>query len=179
MRTKVFFTSSLLALTTLATLPSCKSASKVSNDTSLVDRSQQMVNDMKRISSLVTPAADGLKVVEVKNYFVRNDVSEYGTLVFDSETAFSDYFGMATTMAPNGKPTEIDFRTQRVICISCAPTTDDVRISFEAITLQDDVLHVVYTTTVEGSHPSYTTAPCEILAVSGAQGKKVVFEKKE
>lgn len=179
MKLKVFLTSSLLTLMATATVSSCKSSAKTNSDKALVSPSQQMENDIRRIGKLVTPVSDGLQVMEVKNYFVRSDVSEYGTLVFDSEKAFADYFGMATAMGPNGKPTEIDFSTQRVICISCKPTTDDVRITFGTIKLHDNVLHVGYSMKVKGSHPSYTTSPCELIAVSGAQGKKVVFEKED
>ena len=51
------------------------------------------------------------------NYFVNNSVDKLPDVKIESQDDFQKYFGMATAMGPNGKPTAIDFNKQYVIAV--------------------------------------------------------------
>lgn len=69
-----------------------------------------------------------------KNYFVKNDIKTINASKFETEESFNNVFGMATTMAKDGKPTKIDFSKQFVIAV-IRPETD-LDTSMEPVRLE-------------------------------------------
>ena len=51
------------------------------------------------------------------NYFVNNNVDKLPFVKIESQDDFQNFFGMAATMGPKGKPTAIDFKKQYVIAV--------------------------------------------------------------
>jgi hypothetical protein len=66
---------------------------------------------------------DSIPYVIAQNYFVKNNVDTIPNPKIDTEEVFNSYFGMATTMGKNGKPTKIDFDKEYVIAVAL-PKTD-------------------------------------------------------
>ncbi|PHO01769.1 hypothetical protein CSC82_21900, partial [Rhodobacteraceae bacterium 4F10] len=50
-------------------------------------------------------------------YFIKNNIEELPSKI-DSREEFEKYFGMATVMGENGKPTSIDFEKEYVIAVT-------------------------------------------------------------
>lgn len=71
-----------------------------------------------------------------KNYFVLNTVDKLDNPKIETAETFNATFGMATTMGPEGKPTDIDFKTQFVIGV-ILPETDHMT-TIEPVSLQKD-----------------------------------------
>jgi hypothetical protein len=69
-----------------------------------------------------------------KNYFVLNTVGTLDNPKIENSENFNKIFGMATTMGADGKPTDIDFKTQFVIGVILPET--NVMTTIEPVSLQ-------------------------------------------
>lgn len=69
----------------------------------------------------------------VDNYFVRNDVEGTPPITIKGSDEFERYFGMAATMGPDGRPTDVDFNKYYVICVALPPTDLDTDLSVESL----------------------------------------------
>ncbi len=69
----------------------------------------------------------------VDNYFVRNDVEGTPPTTIKVSDEFERYFGMAATMGPGGRPTDVDFNKYYVICVALPPTDLEMGLSVESL----------------------------------------------
>lgn len=71
-----------------------------------------------------------------KNYFINNSVPE-GNIVckITDENEFNKYFGMATTMSKDGRPTAIDFSKKLVVAILTESSSSLTEIAVEKVFL--------------------------------------------
>ena len=113
---------------------------------------------------------------EARNYFVRNDVSQVPEVI-TTEADFMKYFGMATTMGLDGKPTEIDWDKQFVIAAVLPETS--VQTEIKPVKLKSEGDHLVFTYMVrEGETMSYTSRPSLIVIVEGDGSTPVILVRK-
>lgn len=108
-------------------------------------------------------------------YFVRNDVSSYGTMIIDTMDKFERTFGMATTMGKDGKPTEINFEKQFVIAVTMGETEYDTDIKPVRLEKSSDGLVLTMNVVKQGEKRSYSITPCLILVVDKKYQDKVKF----
>ena len=111
-----------------------------------------------------------------KNYFYKNDLDVLpASPKITSEEAFNKFFGMATTMGENGKPTPIDFTKQFVLAIVLPVTDYDTEINPEKVEEKDNVL--LYTYKVKtGEKQSYSIQPISIIILDKKyENKEVVL----
>jgi len=87
-------------------------------------------------SSTTTSQKTDIPFTLAKNYFVKNTFEKLDNPKIETHEQFNEIFGMATTMAKDGKPTEIDFAKQYVIAV-ILPNTDSIT-SLAPISLQKD-----------------------------------------
>lgn len=114
-----------------------------------------------------------------KNYFVNNTVTSLDNPKIETPEQFSEIFGMATTMGPEGKPTAIDFASQYVIAVLVPET--NLSTSIEPVSLQKDAdgsLTLKYRVTV-GEARSYTIQPFFAIVVDRTENGMLTVERVE
>jgi hypothetical protein len=117
--------------------------------------------------------------VVAKNYFVKNTYQP-GQLVnpkITSEEEFSRFFGLATTMGENGRPTPIDFTKQYAIAVIGAQTDKSTTLTVSSLQKVGAQVVLRYEEQV-GASQSYTTQPFLLLIVSNEFAGEVTVEKK-
>jgi hypothetical protein len=110
-------------------------------------------------------AAEEIPYVVAHNYFVKNTVESIENPKIKTEAVFNSYFGMATTMGENGKPTKIDFDKEYVIAV-VLPKSDIASI-IKPISLKKEKDNaIVLSYQIEsGSKQSFVSKPVLILVV--------------
>lgn len=103
---------------------------------------------------------------EAQRYFVKNTYKE-GQLTnpkISTQENFDKFFGMATTMGPNGKPTPIDFTKQYVIAVIGNVTDKATTLSVNSLKQKGDTITLRYKQ-LEGEKQSFTIQPLLLLRV--------------
>ena len=110
-----------------------------------------------------------------KNYFFKNDqvIPEYPKITTEEE--FNKFFGMATTMGKDGKPTAIDFTKQFVLAI-VLPVTD-IATEINPVKVEEKGDSLLYTYDVKtGEKQSFTIQPVSIIILDKQyENKRVVL----
>lgn len=112
-----------------------------------------------------------------EKYFLKNDAPSLPDPKIDSAEEFQKFFGSATVMGDDGKPTAIDFQRQFVIAVA-KPSTN-MATELTPVSLVDDgagTLTLSYKVE-EGEEQSHTIRPALVVIVSKtAEGDVVVNE---
>lgn len=100
-------------------------------------------------------------------YFVLNDVKdEEIPSKITSQEELTAYFGMATVMGENGKPTEVDFKKNFIIPIVYPKTDQETSILVERLWHTNPGVLTLVAGTVRGEeHRSFTIRPVMLLVV--------------
>jgi hypothetical protein len=112
-----------------------------------------------------------------KNYFVRNDVTDFKPKKIDTQKDFENVFGMAAFMGKDGEPTVIDFGKQYVLAVMMAPTnrSTDIRpISLKRNGTAKSLVFI-YKIKQDKVKQSYTITPCLLLVVDKKYDGEVTF----
>jgi hypothetical protein len=112
-----------------------------------------------------TAIQDTIPYAVAQNYFVKNTVDVIANPKIETEEVFNSYFGAATTMGKNGKPTAVDFNKEFAIAI-VLPKTDNTT-TIQPVALKkagDDALVLEYKVAV-GDKQSYTSRPFLLVLV--------------
>lgn len=107
-------------------------------------------------------AAEEVGFEEAKNYFFKNDQQIPASPKITTGEAFCKLFGMATTMADDGKPTEIDFAKQFVLAIVLPVTDMATEITPVKVESKGDSLFYTYDVKT-GEKQSFATQPLSII----------------
>lgn len=111
-----------------------------------------------------------------KNYFVKNTVEDnLLTLKIESKEDFDKYFGMATTMGENGKPTPVDFATQSVIAVINKSASLAVTIEPQSLVQKDGTTTLVYKID-EGEKQTFKSRNALLLIVDKKSAETVEFK---
>ena len=114
-----------------------------------------------------------------KNIFVRNDYKP-ASLKDHKITDLNTYnatFGQATTMGPDGKPTQIDFSKQFAIAI--IPPVTDIATTLAPISLQQQKGKLIFEYSITtGSKQSYSMQPMLLIVADKKFSKLPVVLKK-
>ena len=101
----------------------------------------------------------------VENYFVRNDVEGMPPMIIKASDEFERYFGMAATMGPDGRPTDVDFNKNYVICVALLPTDLDTDLSVESLSEAREGKLILRYAIRRGERRSYSIRPLLLLMV--------------
>jgi hypothetical protein len=108
---------------------------------------------------------DSIPYVIAQNYFVKNTVNTILNPKIDTEEVFNSYFGMATTMGENGKPTKIDFDKEYVIAV-VLPKTDIATTILPVSLKKGSNNSLVFEYKIElNDKQSYTSRPLLLVVV--------------
>lgn len=147
----------------LLSISACNSSSKTSEAPN--DSNQNIETEVNAI---------GFKTAE--NYFVKNTVEEVVPAKITSQEEFDKYFGMATTMGDQGKPTPIDFNKEFVIIVDHNSTEKKVEISPIGLNKNEKSLTLTYKVTENGDN-GFTTHPFLMIIVDKTNEGNVILEK--
>lgn len=114
---------------------------------------------------------------EAQRYFVRNDVTDHSPRIITNAEGLNRYFGMATVMGKQGKPTVIDFDKYNAIAIIEPETDKDTEIQIESIKKQAGRIVVRYKSVESGEPRSYKFVPCLLVKINKKYGNNVEFVK--
>jgi hypothetical protein len=110
-------------------------------------------------------AVDTIPYSIAQNYFVKNTVESIPNPKIESEETFKTYFGAATKMGENGKPSTIDFAKEYAIAVLLP--AGNVTTTIHPVSLKKGTDgSVVFEYKVEtGNKLSYTSRPFLLLIV--------------
>lgn len=119
---------------------------------------------------------DGPVPFEVaRNYFFKNNQQIPASPKISTQEQFSQLFGMATTMGPEGKPTDIDFAKQFVLAVVLPPTDIATEIHPQRVEVKGDSLFYSYDVSL-GEQQSFRSQPLSIIILDrNYEGKQVVL----
>ena len=129
-------------------------------------RSKKMENKKPPIAEIKTAAIqETIPYAVAQNYFVKNTVDAIANPKIETEEVFNSYFGSATTIGKNGKPTAIDFSKEYVIAVLLPKT--DTAASIQPVSLKkgnDNSIVFEYKVNL-GNTQSYTIRPFLLLVI--------------
>lgn len=129
-------------------------------------QSKKLEDKKPPIADIKTAAIqNAIPYTVAQNYFVKNTVDSITNPKIETEEAFKTYFGSATTMGKNGKPTAVDF-TKEFAIATVLPITD-VATTIVPISLKkgsDNSLVFQYKIEL-GYKQSYTSRPFLLVVV--------------
>ena len=97
-----------------------------------------------------------------KNYFFKNDQQIPESPKITTEEEFNKFFGMATVMGEDGKPTSIDFTKQFVLVIVLPVTDTATEINPVKVEVKSDSLFYTYEVKT-GEKQTYSIQPVSII----------------
>ena len=110
-----------------------------------------------------------------RNYFFKNNQQIPASPKISTQEQFSQLFGMATTMGPEGKPTDIDFAKQFVLAVVLPPTDIATEIHPQRVEEKGDSLFYSYDVSL-GEQQSFRSQPLSIIILDrDYEGKQVVL----
>jgi len=129
-------------------------------------QSKKMEDKKPPIAEIKTAAIqETIPYTVAQNYFVKNTVDTIANPKIETEEVFNSYFGSATTMGKNGKPTAIDFSKEYVIAVLLPKT--DTATTIQPISLKKEPNNsIVFEYKVNlGNTQSYTIRPFLLLVI--------------
>jgi uncharacterized lipoprotein NlpE involved in copper resistance len=96
-------------------------------------------------------------------YFIKNNVDELPNKI-NSREEFEKYFGAATVMGEDGKPTPIDFEKEYVIAVTVKTSNKSIELQPISLTKIGEEINFNFSV-IEGGENSYTTRPALIIIV--------------
>jgi len=112
----------------------------------------------------------------LKNYFVKNTVTNLVNPKIETAEKFNEIFGMATTMGENGKPTQVDISKQYIIAV-VLPVTE-FATSLQIIRLQKNAQNQIKLTykSIVGKKQSFSIRPFIAIAVDKSESGIIKLE---
>ena len=152
-----------VAGTLILSISACNSGSKTSENPSDTEQNTKM-----EVSTIDFKTAE--------NYFVKNTVEDAVPSKITTQEEFDKYFGMATTMGDQGKPTPIDFNKEFVIIVDHNSTEKKVEISPIGLNKNEKNLTFTYKLTENGDN-GFTTRPFLMIIVNKTNEGNVILKK--
>lgn len=138
--------------------------------------SQRPATDATTSATAVSTKND-IAYTVAQRYFVRNDVKTFSSPLVTSQKVFDALFGMATTMGPDGQPTEIDFARRNVIAVVLPETDVETQIIPVSLTGRDGKAVFRYRVARGTEHRSYTIRPVLLVTADKAATADVTTEE--
>lgn len=122
--------------------------------------------------------AQNIPFIEAKGYFVKNNVegSALTNPKITTKEDFDRFFGMATVMGKDGKPTNIDFSNQYVIAVIAEKAQKQTFLQTVSLLQQGKNIVLTYKET-QGQLQSFTTQPKLLLVLDKKYDGDVTVQK--
>ena len=126
------------------------------------------------------PQETNVPYTELKNYFFRNDAEIPTNPKIDNQEQFDSFFGMATVMGAEGRPTDVDFERQFVIAVVLPVTNQQTELDGERLYAWTDLLgysnlQFDYSVDRNSDTLSYTMQPVLLIAVDRQYDAKNIY----
>lgn len=157
-------TTVLLASIAAITFTACNSGSGTAKSSEKMEQSEPM-------------ADNNIAFKTAENYFVKNTVTETIPSKITTQEDFDKYFGMATTMGDQGKPTPIDFSKEYVIVVDHASTNKKTELMPVSLTKKDADITLTYSMT-HGEDNGFTMHPFLMIIVDKSNDGNVMLQSK-
>lgn len=144
-------------------ISACNSNSKTSENPAETEQSTET-----KVSAINFKTAE--------NYFVKNTVTETIPSKITTQADFDKYFGMATTMGDQGKPTPIDFNKEYVIVVDHASTNKKTELTPVSLTKKDADITLTYSMK-HGEDIGFTMHPFLMIIVDKTNEGKVSLKE--
>lgn len=118
------------------------------------------------VMSSCATSKGGIKAVEAQRYFVNNNAPTDVLVKITSQAELERYFGYATVMGKNGKPTEIDFTKQMVIAKILPTTNCETQTSSPKVSVTGSNELTLSYSLRRGKEMSYSITPMVMMIVS-------------
>lgn len=120
-----------------------------------------------------------ISFTELKNYFVKNNYPDKDLhyIKATSQSEFDTYFGCATTMSKEGKPTPIDFKSNYVIAVIAKSSNIPTQLDVKNIIQKENALSVVVFLSQDNQKKnSYTSRVAKLVMVDKKYQGKITIE---
>ncbi|GGF22545.1 hypothetical protein [Echinicola rosea] len=112
-----------------------------------------------------------------EKYFMKNDAPNLADPKIETAKEFAKFFGSATVMGEDGKPTAIDFQTQYVIAVTKSATNVDTELSPVSLVSDGEGKLTLSYKVEKGETQSHSMKPILIVIVGKtADGEVTVRE---
>lgn len=104
---------------------------------------------------------------EAQNYFVKNTfkTDQIVSKKITSQSELNDFFGSATVMGSNGKPTIIDFEKEFVVVVICPETYFSSQFtSIKLVATEENKVNIEYKITTKEKQ-TYSVVPFSLMIV--------------
>ncbi len=104
---------------------------------------------------------------EAQNYFVKNTfkTDQIVSKKITSQSELNDFFGSATVMGSNGKPTIIDFEKEFVLVVICPETYFSSQFtSIKLVATEENKVNIEYKITTKEKQ-TYSVVPFSLMIV--------------
>ena len=102
---------------------------------------------------------------EAQNYFVKNTfkTDQIVSKKITTQSELNDFFGSATVMGSNGKPTVIDFEKEFVVVVICPETYFDSQFtSIKLVEAKENKVNIEYKITTKEKQ-TYSVVPFSLM----------------
>jgi hypothetical protein len=125
----------------------------------------KVVPQPKSDSETTEMKIDAIPFVLAQNYFVKNTVDSITNPKIETVEAFNTYFGAATTMGENGKPTAVNFEKEYAIALVLPLTDINTTIQPVSLSKRNNNSVVLEYKVTSGNKQSFTSRPFLLLFV--------------
>ena len=103
---------------------------------------------------------------EAQNYFVKNTfkTEQIVSKKITSQNELNHFFGSATVMGRNGKPTEINFETEFVVVVICPETFFSTQFTSIKLVEEESKVNIQYKITTKEKQ-TYSVVPVALMIV--------------
>jgi hypothetical protein len=120
---------------------------------------------------------DTIPYTIAQNYFVKNTVESIPNPKIETEEALKKYFGFATTMGKDGKPSVINFSNEFAIAL-VLPQTDLATTIKPVLLKKEKDNSILFHYQIEiGSKQSFTSRPFLLLVVDKKYDGNIILER--
>ncbi len=140
-------------------------------------KAQEKMMEATTVDNTAKATKNSIDYTYLKNYFVKNDIERIGAFKIKTQKELDKYFGAATVMGKDGKPTKVDFSKQQVIANILNATNKLTEL--KVISLSTDVnknIQLNYSVTT-GAEQSFTLKPYILLALDKKHTGKIILKE--
>lgn len=112
----------------------------------------------------------------VKHYFSKITVDRTVGLYIQDEEMFNQYFGAATLMGKNGKPTKIDFNKYDVVAVIHPQTSSDISLIPEKVEINNENKRIFIYTVKQGKERTFSITPTLLIRIDKAKENNMLFQ---
>lgn len=137
------------------------------------------IKEKKETKVILSNASETVQIpfTIAENYFIKSKENAPTQYIIQSEDEMNEILGMATTMGPNGRPSEINFDKQFVIVVTEAASSHSIELKPVSLLSSPDGKLVFSYRVHKGEELSYISQPLLAIIVSKDNTGKIIFNR--